>query len=186
LKKACPLLFAFLMSSPSFSLPLCALYAFLLLAPALSTGHPHERHAQRVAYNVHSTGAKCHYDYIVVGGGTAGLVVAARLSENPHVTVAVVEAGGSGKGDDRIDLPPLIGTPIGSSIDWKVNTVPQTHSNNISYNWPRGKVLGGRSALNFLVYTYLHLRACTSSTFARYILHRLAAYIIVFLLVIWV
>lgn len=94
----------------------------------------------------------CSYDYVVIGGGTAGLVVAARLSENPNLTVAVIEAGPSAKGDERIDVPANIGTPIGSELDWKVNTVPQRFSNDVVYNWPRGKVLGGSSALNFLVW----------------------------------
>lgn len=96
--------------------------------------------------------AQCRYDYIIIGGGTAGLVVAARLSEDPGVTVAVIEAGSSAKGDDRIDIPSNIGTPFGSELDWQVNTVPQIFSNNNQFYWPRGKVLGGCSALNFMVW----------------------------------
>jgi choline dehydrogenase-like flavoprotein len=92
------------------------------------------------------------YDYIIVGGGTAGLTLAARLSANTAVTVLVIEAGPSVKGNDLIDIPGLLGAPIGSSLDWVVNTVPQASSNGHSYNWPRGKMLGGSSALNFMVW----------------------------------
>lgn len=137
-----------------FSSSLHAVSTLLFLAPALTVAHQNnnERAPRRVACDIYSAGAKCQYDYIVVGGGTAGLVVATRLSSDPRVTVAVVEAGGSGKDNDEIDIPALIGTPFGTDLDWKVSTVPQAHSNNISYYWPRGKVLGGSSALNFLVW----------------------------------
>jgi choline dehydrogenase len=66
------------------------------------------------------------YDYIVCGGGTAGLVVAARLSENPDITVGVLEAGGSGLDDVLIDAPNLFLQLYGKpQYDWAYKTVPQ-------------------------------------------------------------
>jgi hypothetical protein len=61
--------------------------------------------------------AKSSYDYIVVGGGTAGLTVAARLSENGRYTVGVLEAGGSGFGDPIVDIPGEFGADLGTKYD---------------------------------------------------------------------
>lgn len=64
-------------------------------------------------------------DYIVVGGGTAGLVVANRLTEDPNVHVLVLEAGSSHAEDPRVNIPALWTTLMGSEADWKYHTVPQ-------------------------------------------------------------
>ncbi|CAD6899622.1 unnamed protein product [Tilletia controversa] len=90
------------------------------------------------------------YDYIVIGGGTAGLAVAARLSEDPFCSVAVIEAGDSGFNVDIIDTPGLFGADLMTSYDYKFFTQPGP--NTPAKYWPRGKVLGGSSALNFLVW----------------------------------
>lgn len=72
------------------------------------------------------------YDYVVVGGGTAGLVVAARLSENPGVNVAVIEAGTNRMDDQHISTPSLYPTLIGrKKYDWCYESVPQA-SNSAS------------------------------------------------------
>jgi choline dehydrogenase-like flavoprotein len=92
------------------------------------------------------------FDFLVVGGGTAGLVVAARLSEDPSVTVGVLEAGGVGIGDPAIDVPGLYGSTIGTKYDWQFETVPQPGLAGRRLPWPRGKVLGGTSALNFMTW----------------------------------
>ncbi|CAE6442921.1 unnamed protein product [Rhizoctonia solani] len=92
------------------------------------------------------------YDYVIVGGGTAGLAVAARLSEDPKVTVAVLEAGGTGFGNSNITDLRNRYMPFGTEIDWVLPTVPQTAANGRVYTHAQGKVLGGSSAINGAVY----------------------------------
>ena len=66
------------------------------------------------------------FDYLVVGGGTAGLAVAAHLSEDPDVTVGVLEAGPAKLGDQNIMVPAAFATLVGNpEYDWMIQTVPQ-------------------------------------------------------------
>ena len=66
------------------------------------------------------------YDYIIVGGGTAGLVVASRLSEDPEVSVLVIEAGGDHSTDPLVLTPGLVGALYGKNkYDWNFESVPQ-------------------------------------------------------------
>ncbi|KAK6442560.1 hypothetical protein LTR95_001221 [Oleoguttula sp. CCFEE 5521] len=93
------------------------------------------------------------FDYVIVGGGTAGLVSAARLSQDPTISVLVLEAGPSSLDNPAINVPGRYGEGIGTDIDWKYETTPQAGLNNRTLQWPRGRVLGGTSALNFMAWT---------------------------------
>lgn len=65
------------------------------------------------------------HDFVVVGGGTAGLVVAARLTENPEVSVLVLEAGENSLQDPRVAVPALWSAILGTDLDWDYITTPQ-------------------------------------------------------------
>ncbi|KAK3695705.1 hypothetical protein B0T22DRAFT_418528 [Podospora appendiculata] len=92
------------------------------------------------------------FDFLVVGGGTAGLAVAARLAENPALTVGVLEAGTAAVGDDDVDIPGYSGRSLGGELDWQFETTPQPGLRGRKLPWNRGKVLGGSSALNFMTW----------------------------------
>lgn len=95
-------------------------------------------------------------DYIVVGAGSAGAVIAARLSENPDAKVLLLEAGGDDN-DLRIKMPAAIGILLNSRRhNWNYDTVPQTALAGRQIPMPRGKVLGGSSSINGMVYIRGH------------------------------
>ncbi|KAH8385026.1 hypothetical protein KR093_010502 [Drosophila rubida] len=95
------------------------------------------------------------YDFIVVGAGTAGCALAARLSENPKWKVLLVEAGA---GESYVmDMPIAVHYLQLGEMNWKYRTQPSTSyclaMNDNRCNWPRGKVMGGSSVLNYMMYT---------------------------------
>jgi len=96
-----------------------------------------------------------YYDFIIIGAGSAGSVVANRLSENPNWKVLLLEAGGDET--EISDVPALAAYLQLGRMDWKYKTEPQPgraclgHTNQ-RCNWPRGKVLGGSSVLNYMLY----------------------------------
>ncbi|TFY53255.1 hypothetical protein EVJ58_g9550 [Rhodofomes roseus] len=92
------------------------------------------------------------YDYIIVGGGTAGCVLASRLSEDRNVTVLLIEAGKSYEGDFPTRIPLAYTKLFKSEVDWDYVTTPQNGMNSRRAHWPRGKILGGTSAINAMIY----------------------------------
>ncbi|TVY68843.1 Dehydrogenase citC [Lachnellula suecica] len=88
------------------------------------------------------------FDYIIIGGGTAGIVVATRLTENPETRVLVLEAGENQLANPMINIPAMWTAILGSEVDWAFLTTPQEHLKGRTLRHPQGKALGGSSALN--------------------------------------
>jgi choline dehydrogenase len=96
------------------------------------------------------------FDYVIVGGGSAGCVVAARLSEDPGTRVLLLEAGPEATGIEEIRIPAAYNRLLRSRCDWNYVTIPQERAGARPVYWPRGKVLGGSSAINAMIYTRGH------------------------------
>ena len=128
------------------------LFFSLTTAVLTATLHNDHRKAKR---------APSSFDYVIVGGGTAGLAIANRLSANASIEVAVIEAGVR----YEVANPFLSSTPAGDVywagsspsdnnplVDWSIVTQPQAGANSRRIRYPRGKCLGGSSARNFMLY----------------------------------
>ena len=90
-------------------------------------------------------------DYVVVGTGSAGSVVANRLSADPSVEVVVLEAGPEDK-DKFIHIPAGFAKLMRSAMDWDYLTEPQKELDGREIYWPRGKMLGGSSSMNAMMW----------------------------------
>jgi choline dehydrogenase len=91
------------------------------------------------------------FDYVIVGAGSAGCVLAARLTQDPSVRVLLLEAGG----DDRVDeiqIPAAFSKQFRTKLDWGYSTLEQKHAQGRRLYWPRGKALGGSSSMNAMIY----------------------------------
>jgi choline dehydrogenase len=91
------------------------------------------------------------YDYIIVGAGSAGCVLAARLTEHLHTRVLLLEAGGPDSARE-IRIPAAFSKLFKTAVDWDYSTEPEPHLYNRTLYWPRGKVLGGSSSINAMIY----------------------------------
>jgi choline dehydrogenase len=91
------------------------------------------------------------YDYVIVGAGSAGCVLASRLSENPTTRVLLLEAGPPDSADE-IHIPAATNLLFQTAYDWNYQTIPQVRLRGRSIYWPRGRVLGGSSSINAMIY----------------------------------
>ncbi|KAK2035782.1 GMC oxidoreductase [Colletotrichum somersetense] len=130
-------------------------------APTEDQTRQHAEHRRQLGTNAGDIGKDATFDYVIVGGGTAGLVMANRLSSESGITVAVIEAGTFYQATNPI----LSNTPAGAMIfagsspldtnplvDWNFVTQGQAGANNRRLHYARGKCLGGSSARNFMIY----------------------------------
>lgn len=95
------------------------------------------------------------YDYVVVGAGSAGCAVAARLSEDPEVTVALIEAGPPARGR-LFEIPALFSQQLKTAYDWDFETEPESRLAGRRAYLPRGRAIGGTSSMNTMLYVRGH------------------------------
>ncbi len=96
------------------------------------------------------------FDFVIVGAGSAGCVLANRLSADPKRKVALIEAGPARHRSFKVRAPGMYAGLWRSPLDWAFSTEPQRHVDNRKLYWPRGKVVGGTSCLNAMVYMRGH------------------------------
>ncbi|KAI0008542.1 glucose-methanol-choline oxidoreductase [Xylariaceae sp. FL0662B] len=96
--------------------------------------------------------APTSYDFVILGGGTAGLVLATRLSEDLSQRILVLEAGADLSEDSRVRIPALYQSLLESEADWCFQTEPQPNLNGRSVSLSQGKALLGSSAINAQIF----------------------------------
>jgi len=92
------------------------------------------------------------FDYVIVGGGSAGCAVAARLAEDPGSRVLLIEAGPDASAVAETRVPAAYSRLFRTQYDWNYVTLPQDRADGRPVFWPRGKMLGGSSAMNAMIY----------------------------------
>lgn len=97
------------------------------------------------------TNGNSAYDYIIVGAGSAGCVLAARLTDNPGTRVLLLEAGGPDNARE-VRIPAAFSKLFKTRVDWDFSTEAEPHLNGRRLYWPRGKMLGGSSSINAMIY----------------------------------
>ncbi|ESK92800.1 aryl-alcohol oxidase [Moniliophthora roreri MCA 2997] len=120
----------------------------LLSVACLSAWPPYS--VARLLNNLSELDVNTRYDFIIVGGGTAGSVLANRLTEDGKSKVLVVEAGVNNEGVLTSEVPFFAGRNFGGPLDWNYTTVPQPGADGRQINVPRGFVLGGSSSINIM------------------------------------
>ncbi|KAF9212025.1 hypothetical protein BGZ59_007308 [Podila verticillata] len=136
--------------------------SFKAVATAVAAGfglaaiaiHASQRKAKTGRESWNSKIDSFEYDFVIVGGGTAGCVLAARLTEqDPSVSVLVLEAGEDMDKSWNIKVPLFLAQAYGTKHDWCLKSTPQAHANNRIIKQVRGKILGGSSSINGMMYT---------------------------------
>ncbi|KAJ6532258.1 hypothetical protein DFH09DRAFT_1182534 [Mycena vulgaris] len=123
--------------------------ASLLVLGATAAAHAASPHKRSTTDATKLSGKT--FDFVIVGGGTAGLALAGRLAEWSNITVAVIEAGTDGsEWGDQITVPGMsyLNGLTGTTYDWQYKTTAQPNAGDTPLSWPRGKGLGGSSAIN--------------------------------------
>lgn len=95
-----------------------------------------------------SATATGEFDFVIIGGGTAGLTVANRLTELPNITVAVIEAGDKVFNNPNVTDPEKFTLALGTQIDWQYESTNQTFADGRTIACSAGKALGGTSTIN--------------------------------------
>ncbi|XP_072746548.1 glucose dehydrogenase [FAD, quinone]-like [Anoplolepis gracilipes] len=134
--------------------PLSMKIFLMVLGYLIVTKRPDIVDQKNRVQSVSTTQLLTQYDYVIIGGGSAGAVLANRLSEDENLTVLLLEAGIDE--DVLTDVPNNIGISFHTASDWDFKTESSSNyclaMNNHQCNWPRGKVLGGTSVLNGMLY----------------------------------
>ncbi|KAI8616715.1 hypothetical protein BC830DRAFT_1167581 [Chytriomyces sp. MP71] len=110
-----------------------------------------KRRLKRIISSVPPTSDQ-DFDFVIVGGGSAGCALAARLAQDPTSKVLLIEAGNPALKDPRINVPALFGAIQRTNLDWQYETTTAKETRERVHFWPRGKALCGCSSINAMLY----------------------------------